>query len=249
MSAISDAITAIDQELGEVESQMRDLEVREGQLRTARDTLTELEGGGMTETRTPPRPKPRQKPRRPRVARKAPASEPSAGVSSHPDDASLSPDAEAIVNVLKARRGEWLRRADIQRAAELTEPRYQAAMAKLKRVNRVRMAGQRAGARYVLAEDDAPEPELGSESPGASERRKQAAAAPATTVDQNGARTQVERDVVASIGSIQLTTFEIAANADIPEGQVREVVAGLVRRGVLEREDYGGKSVYGVATA
>lgn len=205
----------------------------------------------MTETRTPARPKPRQKPRRPRVARKAPAPEASADASSRPDDASLSPDAEAIVDVLKARPGEWLSRADILRAAELTaeltEPRYQAAMAKLKRANRLRMAGKRAGARYVLAEDDVPEPSLDSESPSASERRKQAVATPATTADQNGARTQVERDVVAAIGSVQLTTFEIAASADIPEGHVRQVAAGLVRRGVLEREDYGGKSVYGVA--
>jgi hypothetical protein len=61
--------------------------------------------------------------------------------------------------------------------------------------------------------------------------------------DGNGARTGLERRVVEAISGVELTESEIAANTEIPEHRVREVLAGLCRRGVLTRE---GK-LYGVA--
>jgi hypothetical protein len=61
--------------------------------------------------------------------------------------------------------------------------------------------------------------------------------------DQNGAKTGVERQVVEAVSAVELTESEIAANTEIPEARVREVLAGLCRRGVLTRE---GK-LYGVA--
>jgi len=61
--------------------------------------------------------------------------------------------------------------------------------------------------------------------------------------DQNGARTGPERQVVEAVSGVELTESEIAANTEIPEHRVREILAGLCRRGVLARD---GK-LYGVA--
>lgn len=74
----------------------------------------------------------------------------------------LETACEEIVGVLTRRPGEWLRAREIKAATGLTDGRFAEAMKQLRESERVRMEGQRAGARYLLADDDAPAPAAAS---------------------------------------------------------------------------------------
>lgn len=152
-------------------------------------------------------------------------------------------DAEKILDALRAHPGEWMRSGRLASVAGLEPDQVKKLVKQLREDGQIKMTGQRAGAKYRLAADDAPEPKVGGQLTAS--RAKDAGEA-ATKPDDRGARTGVERRICEAISSVQLTPKEVASSVGMPEAQVREVLAGLVRRGVVEYENYGGRSVYGL---
>lgn len=71
----------------------------------------------------------------------------------------LEEACEEIAGALAQRPGEALRAREIQAAVGFDGGRFRDAMKRLRESGRIRMEGQRAGARYRLADDDAPAPE------------------------------------------------------------------------------------------
>jgi hypothetical protein len=243
---VSVILDAIDQELAVARERVTQLEgLREsaaaldGFHPNRVETPTKPEGGGVGD----PPPKPRQKRRRratkPRQSKPRSKATPKAARDTKPSSHQepLEGVQDQILDALLARPGEWLRAGQIQAATGLTGSRFREAMKALRKLGRIRMEGQRAGAKYLHADDEASAPDTSAP------RFKRPVEPPITEADQNGARTGLERQVVEAVQAVELTESEIAANTEVPESRVREVLAGLCRRGVLTRE---GK-LYGVA--
>jgi DNA-binding transcriptional ArsR family regulator len=89
----------------------------------------------------------------------------------------------------------------------------------------------------------------------ATSRHYYLASAPLTQPDPNpnagedGPRTGLERSVVKGLGSLALTAHGVGMNMEPskPPGPVREVLEGLVRRGVVTKRDNGSSTVYEAA--
>lgn len=252
---MSTVIEAIENELGEVTAELGRAEERVEKLGDYKLRLetakAELDGQGTLlepidradvervrkeAARTRGRQSAAAKPAKARTTRRRPAPEPppsrepaavaSPPVSSRQGIAAAAKGEQrrkAIVKLLEE-RGGWVSPADI--AEELDEPwqNLKSVVHRLLVDRRIEAQGATRSREYRIYEGE-------------------------TRPDENGARTGTERKIVESLGTLQLTISEIAANSGIAEHQAREIVPALVRRGVLECESYGGKSVYGVAGA